>query len=123
MGLHRMICNELITTKIFKKTQTNDDMEQKSHVCERPKSKKVIICSFQNVLKIIFQKKLFMECLEEKEPLDRDEADGGSLTNDNERANSWMPAISRFLHQKWGSNGTNKHETRGRSQTAWVSVK
>lgn len=52
-----------------------------------------MICSFQNALKIIFEKKVFVGCLEEKKALGRDEADDGVLmTNDNEKANCWMPA-------------------------------
>lgn len=50
----------------------------------RPESK--VICSFQNVLKIIFTKKLFMECMEEKESLGRHKAAGASSANDSKRA-------------------------------------
>ena len=59
---------------------------------KRPVSK--MICSFQNALKIIFEKKVFVCCLEEKKALGRDEADDGVLiTNDSEKANCWMPAL------------------------------
>lgn len=60
MGLHRMICNELVTTK-KKKKRLEQMMTWDRRVYERPKSKKIIICSFQNALKITFQKKIFVE--------------------------------------------------------------
>lgn len=34
-----------------------------------------------------------MECLEKRKHWERDETDGMSLTNVNEKAISWMPAI------------------------------
>lgn len=60
-----------------------------------------------------------MECVEEEGPLDRDEADGGSLMTVREQTHG-CPLSPCFLHQKQCSNGTNKHETQGRSQTDCV---
>lgn len=69
-------------------------------VYERPKTK--MICSFQNILKITC-KKIFMECMEEKEPLGRDEADAVSLTSDSRNKILDVSSFC-FLHQKWYSN-------------------
>lgn len=82
-------------------TQTNEDMGDR-RLIYKPKRK--MICSFQNVLKIISRKKLFMECFGEKEPLGREEADGVSLTNDSGEQPPGCQLSFHYLQQKWSSN-------------------
>lgn len=69
-----------------KKPWTNDDVGQKSHW-------KINYLQLSKCSEDDFSKKLFMEYLESEEPLDRDETDGGSLTNDSEKANSGTSSI------------------------------
>lgn len=54
-----------------------------------------------------------MEYLESEEPLDRDEADGGSLTNDSEKANSGMSSIPLLPPEmvfKWDEQAGDRGE-------------